>query len=75
MYLQKIPKDVKTYEALGRAFVLTPRDEVFKNLDKVNSDTEQKITVLEVSLSLIKNINIILSLFYFRTLNNIWKVI
>ncbi|KAL4149751.1 hypothetical protein QTP88_003620 [Uroleucon formosanum] len=45
--LEKIPKDVKTYEALGRAFVLTPRDEVFKNLDKVNSDTEQKITVLE----------------------------
>lgn len=46
--LQKIPKDVNTYEALGRAFVLTPRDEVFKNLDKVNNDTEQKITVLEV---------------------------
>ncbi|CAH1713058.1 prefoldin subunit 1-like [Aphis gossypii] len=45
--LEKIPKDVKTYEALGRAFVLTPRDDVFKNLDKVNSDTEQKITVLE----------------------------
>ncbi|XP_022180960.1 prefoldin subunit 1-like [Myzus persicae] len=45
--LEKIPKDVNTYEALGRAFVLTPRDEVFKNLDKVNSDTEQKITVLE----------------------------
>jgi len=40
---------VKTYEALGRAFVLTPRDDVFKNLDKVNSDTESKITVLEVS--------------------------
>lgn len=45
---QKIPKDVKTYEALGRAFVLTPRENVFKNLDKVNSDTEQKISVLEV---------------------------
>lgn len=40
---------MNTYEALGRAFVLTPRDDVFKNLDKVNSDTEQKITVLEVS--------------------------
>lgn len=45
---------MKTYEALGRAFVLTPRDEVFINLDKVNSDTEQKITVLEVSLFQIK---------------------
>uniref|UniRef100_A0A2S2NXH9 Prefoldin subunit 1 n=1 Tax=Schizaphis graminum TaxID=13262 RepID=A0A2S2NXH9_SCHGA len=45
--LEKIPKDVKTYEALGRAFVLTPRDDVFKNLDKINCDTEQKITVLE----------------------------
>lgn len=47
---QKIPQDVKTYEALGRAFVLTPRGEVFKNLDKVNSDTEQKITILEVTI-------------------------
>jgi len=68
---------VNTYEALGRAFVLTPRDEVFQNLDKVNSDTEQKITVLEVSISLIKKINLKYSLFlfYFRTLNNTWKVI
>lgn len=56
---------MNTYEALGRAFVLTPRDEVFKNLDKVNSDTEQKITVLEVSISLIKKINIKYSLFLF----------
>jgi len=56
---------VNTYEALGRAFVLTPRDEVFKNLDKVNSDTEQKITVLEVSISLIKKIIIKYSLFLF----------
>jgi len=47
--LEKIPKDVNTYEALGRAFVLTPREEVFKNLDKVNIDTEQKITILENS--------------------------
>lgn len=39
---------MNTYEALGRAFVLTPREEVFKNLDKINNDTEQKITVLEV---------------------------
>lgn len=59
---------MKTYEALGRAFVLTPRDEVFKNLDKVNSDTEQKITVLEVNIFQIKNINIKYSLvlFYFQ---------
>lgn len=56
---------MNTYEALGRAFVLTPRDEVFKNLDKVNSDTEQKITVLEVSISLIKKIIIKYSLFLF----------
>lgn len=48
--LQSIPKDVKTYEALGRAFVLTEREQVFKNLDKINSDTEQKITVLEVNI-------------------------
>lgn len=48
VFIQQIPADVKTYEALGRAFVLTPREEVFKNLDKVNSDTEQKITILEV---------------------------
>lgn len=42
---------MKTYEALGRAFVLTPREQVFNNLDKVNSDTEQKITILEVNIS------------------------
>ncbi|XP_050436430.1 prefoldin subunit 1-like [Adelges cooleyi] len=47
--LETIPKDVKTYEALGRAFVLTPRDDVFKNLNKFNDDTEQKIKVLENS--------------------------
>lgn len=46
--LQKIPPAVNTYEALGRAFVLTPRVDVFKNLNKVNTDTEQKITTLEV---------------------------
>lgn len=68
---------MKTYEALGRAFVLTPRDDVFKNLDKVNSDTEQKITVLEVRIFQIKNIKhkILIDLFYCRILNNIWKEI
>ncbi|XP_050532932.1 prefoldin subunit 1-like [Daktulosphaira vitifoliae] len=47
--LETIPKDVKTYEALGRAFILTPRDDVFKNLNKINNDTEQKIKTLENS--------------------------
>ncbi|VVC45020.1 Prefoldin beta-like [Cinara cedri] len=47
--LEKIPKDVNTYEALGRAFVLTPREEVFKNLDKFNNETEKKIFALENS--------------------------
>jgi hypothetical protein len=68
---------VKTYEALGRAFVLTPRDDVFKNLDKVNSDTEQKITVLEVSIfyNIKIKYKILIDLIYCRILNNIWKEI
>jgi len=49
---------VKTYEALGRAFVLTPREDVFNNLNKVNTDTEQKIKALEVTILKFKNNNI-----------------
>lgn len=66
---------MKTYEALGRAFVLTPRDEVFKNLDKVNSETEQKITILEVIILYILNYKILTCFIYFRIVNNIWKAI
>lgn len=67
---------MKTYEALGRAFVLTPREEVFKNLDKVNSETEQKITILEVIILYILNFKRLICCFiYLRTVNNIWKEI
>lgn len=48
--ISQVPADTKTYESLGRMFVLKESTTVRKNLENKVKNNEEKIRTLEVSL-------------------------
>lgn len=45
--ISSLQSDTKTYESVGRMFILTPMDEVKENLKKRQNTAEEKIKTLE----------------------------
>lgn len=49
--ISSLQSDTKTYESVGRMFILTPMDEVKENLKKRQNTADEKIKTLENSKS------------------------
>lgn len=53
--ISTLNSDTKTYESVGRMFLLTPVDKVKENLKSRKSNAEEKIEVLEKNKEYLEN--------------------